>query len=60
MNSERSYTVIALVDGDRDGSNYRIWSQRFSSRAAADLAVTFLKQNPNYPAIHLWIIEDCP
>jgi hypothetical protein len=58
MNSERSYTVIALVDGDGDGSGYRIWSERFNNRAAADLAAAFLKQNQNNPAIRLRIIED--
>jgi hypothetical protein len=57
MNSERSYTVIALVDGDGDNSGYRIWSERFKSRASADQAAAFLRQTH---AIRLRIIEDCP
>ena len=60
MNSERSYTVITLVDGDGDGSGYRIWSERFNSRASADQVAAFLKPNPNNPAIRVRIIEDCP
>jgi hypothetical protein len=60
MNSERSYTVIALVDGDGDNSGYRIWSARFNSRASADQAAAFLQQTQNTPPIRLRIIEDCP
>jgi hypothetical protein len=38
MNSEPAYVVIAITDGDGDGaSGHRIWSERFNTRAAAQI-----------------------
>lgn len=55
MNSEPTYVVIAIADGDGSCAiGHRIWSERFDTRIAAEQACSFLKHHE----IRVRLIED--